>query len=163
MTGAPSPPRRRGGWALAFAAALVLAGGCGGGTPPDTAPVPLAEGAAGGQPWRLDGRRLAGQLCVSLVLVGLDQPPVGRCGIERTSLRHLEPVTTTVGGRLLVFSALPERARRVRLDGSDTSIQVEPARQAPGFPGRFLLVDLDLRRPPVTVRVFGDGGRAVVT
>ncbi len=125
--------------------------------------MPLADGAADGLAWRLEGRRFAGLPCVTLIHVGLDRPPFGGCGIQRTPLRHLEPVTVTIGSRLLVFSPLPERARRVRLDGADTSILVEPARQAPGFPGRFLLADLDRGQEPQTVRVFGDGGRAVVT
>lgn len=131
--------------------------------PADTPMVPLAEGRAGDQAWRLEGRRGLGKLCVSLVLVGVERPPAGRCGVTRTELRHLVPVIVTVSTRLLVFSPLPAKARRVRLDSGDGTIVVEPARSAPGFPGRFFILDRDLDDPPVTVRVFGEGGRAVVT
>ncbi|MEO5680116.1 MAG: hypothetical protein ABIS47_10650 [Acidimicrobiales bacterium] len=142
--------------------ALGLAAGCGAGAGADTAPVVLAEGVAGGQPWRLEGHRAGGQLCSSLVLVGVDEPPAGRCGLPRTSQRLLDPVTAAFAGRLVVFSALPARARRVRLDGADASLDVEPARAAPGFPGRFFVADLDPATAPVTVRLFAEGGRAVV-
>lgn len=143
-------------------AALGLAAGCGPGTRPDTALVVLAEGVAGGQTWRLDGRRAGGRLCSTLVLVGVDQTASERCGFPRTTDRLLSPVAVSLGGRLVVFSALPGRARRVRLDGADGSLDVEPARLAPGFPGRFFVADLDPAAGPVTVRLFADGGRSVV-
>lgn len=148
-------------WALCLLVLGALAG-CRE-TPADTPLVPLAEGRAGDQAWRLEGRRGLGQLCVSLVLVGVERPPAGRCGVMRNQLRHLVPVVVTVSTRLLVFSPLPAEARRVRLDSGDGTIVVEPARSAPGFPGRFFVVDRDLDDPPFEVRAFGDGGRAVVT
>jgi hypothetical protein len=147
--------------ALGLGAQATLAG-CGG-APADTATVLLTEGRAGSQPWRLEGRRAHGQPCVSLVLPGVDRPPEDRCGVMRNGLRQLEPDTVTVDGRLLVFSPLTGRARRVRLDELDGTIMVEPARQASGFPARFFLVDLEPAHKPLAVRVFGEGGRAVVT
>lgn len=122
----------------------------------------LAEGLVGDQPWRLEGRRLGGQPCLSLELVGLDRPPVRGCSVRRTPLRHLSPVTVPAGGRVLVFSAVEASARRVRLDGADGSIRIEPARQAPGFPARFFVVEVAAGEDPLTVRAFADGGRAVV-
>jgi hypothetical protein len=148
---------------LLLVLALVLAAGCDDSVPPDTEPVLLTTGQAGGQGWRLEGRRLKGELCVSLSLDGVDRPPAGRCGVRRTPLRHLDPVSITVGGRVLAFSAVPSRSVRVRLDTASGAIRIEPARLAAGFPARFFLVDLDPREAPVTVRVFADGGRAVVT
>lgn len=147
---------------MALVAALPL-GSCGGGSLADTATVPLAEGRAGDQAWRLEGRRLDGQPCTVLVLVGIDRPPVGRCGVRRTPLRHVDPVTLTVGGRQLVFSPLTTAARRVRVDTVDGTIRMEPARTAAGFPARFFVVDLDPGNGPQTVRVFAERGRAVVT
>lgn len=144
---------------LLLAAALA---GCGD-TPPDTPMVPLAEGQAGDQAWRLEGQRRLGQACASLILVGVDRPPVGRCGVRRTELRHLDPIAVTVGTRLLVFSPLPSKARRVRLDSGDGTIRVEPARTAPAYPARFFVVDRDPDDAPMHVRVFGEGGRAVVS
>jgi hypothetical protein len=154
-------PRRRFQLAIVLAAGLGLVGGCGRGVPSDTAPVLLAEGQAGAQPWRLEGRRQQGEPCATLVLVGLGRPPVERCGMRRTKLRHLEPVSVTVGGRLLVFAPVPARARRVRLDLADGAIRIEPARTATGFPARFFVVEL--QRPAETVRVFAEGGRAIVS
>jgi len=142
---------------------LVLAASCGGSKPPDTNLVPLAEGKAGDQTWRLEGQRLGGQLCVSLVLPSIDRPPAGRCGIRRTPLRHLDPVTVMVGSRRVVFSPLPRPTQRVRIDGGDGAIRIEPARSAAGFPARFFVVDLDRNDNPMAVRAFGRGGRAVVT
>ena len=49
------------------------------------------------------------------------------------------------------------------LDSGDGSLHVQPAAAAPGFPGRSFVVDLDQATIPVEVRVFGDGGRAIVT
>ena len=123
----------------------------------------VAEGRAGEQPWRLMGRRQGGRPCLSLVIVGPNREDAGRCGIRRTPLRHLDPVTVPVGSRLVVFSPLPSRARRVRVDTADGAIRLEPARAAAGFPDRFFVLDLDLENPPVAVRAFADGGRAVVT
>jgi hypothetical protein len=140
----------------------VTAAGCGS-TPADTPTVLLAEGVAGDQAWRLEGRRALGKPCASLVLAGLDKPPIGRCGVERTELRHVDPVAVTVGDRLLVFSPLPAKARRVRFDSGDGTILVEPAGTAPGYPARFFIVDRDPSDPPLNVRAFGEGGRAVVT
>ncbi len=148
--------------ALALALAAFLGAGCGAGRPADTPIVFLADGRAGRQPWRLEGQRRGGKPCVSLFVEGLDRPVSARCGIQRTPLRHLDPVTVTVASRLLVFSALEAQARRVRLDQPNGSIRMEPARSAPGFPSRFFLVDLDPDDPPLAVRAFGDGGRAVV-
>lgn len=128
----------------------------------DTPEVLLAEGQAGDRRWRLAGRRLAGEPCVSLVVAGEGEATTDRCGIRRTDLRHLVPLTSVVGGRLLVFSALEARARRVRLDHPDGTIRIEPAHSAAGFPARFFLVELDPADQPLTVRAFGDGGRAVV-
>jgi len=150
-------------WAI-IGAGLVLAAGCGGGaSQPDTGRVLLAEGRVGDESWRLEGRREGGQLCTSLVLAGLPEPAVDRCGLRRTPLRHLDAPAIAVGGRLLVFSALPAKARRVRIDGGDGSLHVQPAAVADGFPGLFFVVDLDPVTDPVTVRVFADGGRAIVT
>ena len=143
--------------------ALGLAGACGGAEPADTAPVPVAEGMAGEQAWRLVGRRQGGQPCLSLVIVRANREEAGRCGVRRTPLRHLDPVTVPVGPRLVVFSPLSDRARRVRVDTADGAIRIEPARAAAGFPARFFVVDLDLENPPMAVRVFAEGGRAVVT
>ena len=148
-------------WALCLLVLGALAG-CRK-TPADTPMVPLAEGRAGDQAWRLEGRRGLGQLCVSLVLVGVERPPAGRCGVTRNQLRHLVPVVVTVSTRLLVFSPLPGTARRVRLDSGDGTIRVEPAGSAPGFPARFFLAERDPDDRPIDVRAFGDGGRAVVT
>jgi len=101
--------------------------------------------------------------CTLLFLGGSDQATNARCGVRRTPLRHLDPVVLGVGTRLLVFSPLPAGARRVRVDGADGSIRVEPARVATGFPGRFFVVDLPTDSPPTQVQAFADGGRAVVT
>ena len=146
-------------------AALSVAAGCGGGDgpPPDTPPVLLAEGSSGGQAWRLGGRREGGRLCTSLALAGSEEPADSRCGLRRTPLRHLDAPVIFVEDRLLVFSALPQQARRVRLDGADGSLHVEEGRDAAGFPGRFFVAEIDGSAYPVTVRVFGDGGRAIVT
>jgi len=65
------------------------------------------------------------------------------------------------GGRVLVFSPLPAGARRVRLDATDGSIRIEPARTAPGFPARFFVIDLDPAERPQDVRAFTQGGRMV--
>ena len=156
------------GWghrgARAGLAALALAAGCrGDDRPPDTPTTTLAEGRVGERPWRLDGRRADGQLCTALVLEGIPDPIAPRCGLRRTALRHLEPAVVEVEGRLLVFSALPERARRVRADLVDGSLRVTPAQAAPGFPGRYFVLELDPDERPFAVRVFGDGGRAIVT
>lgn len=143
--------------------ASVLLVGCGGAVEPaDTPPVLLAEGRVGQQPWRLDGRRTDGRLCTSLVVGDGDEPTDSRCGLRRTPLRHLDAPSIAVDGRLLVVSALPERARRVRIDGADGSLLVEEARDAPGFPGRFFVADLDQAAEPVTVRIFAGGGRPVI-
>ena len=145
-------------------AALTVAAGCGGGAPAaDTPPVLLAEGFIGGQAWRLDGRREGGRLCTSLVLADAEEPADSRCGLRRTPLRHLDAPAIFVEDRLLVFSALPQQARRVRIDGADGSLHVEEGRDAAGFPGRFFVADVDASAYPVTIRVFGDGGRAIVT
>jgi hypothetical protein len=136
---------------------------CAGGDRPDTSTVVLTEGQVGDQRWRLEGRRLDGEPCTSLVLVGVDRPPIDRCGVRRTTLRHLDPAAVNVGDRRLVFSALPPAARRVRIDTVDGTIRMEPARTAPGFPGRFFVLDLDQRDGLVAVRVFAERGRAVVT
>ncbi len=146
---------------VALVAALTF-GSCGGSLS-DTATVLLAEGRAGDQPWRLEGRRLDGKPCAFLVLVGGDRPPVGRCGVSRTPLRHVDPVSVPVGGRQLVFSPLTIDARRVRVDTVDGTIRIEPARTAAGFPARFFVADLDPGNGPATVRVFAERGRAVVT
>ena len=145
-------------------AGVLLGAGCGSGAaPPDTRRVVLAEGRAGELAWRLEGQRTGGQLCTALVLVGLERPADSRCGLRRTVLRHLDAAAIAVGGRLLVLSAFPSRARRVRIDGGDGSLHVQAAEAAPGFPGRYFVVDLDQATIPVEVRVFGDGGRAIVT
>lgn len=144
---------------------LVLASaaaGCGRGGPAGTAPVVLTEGRAGEQAWRLEGQRLGGDPCVSLLLLGQDRPRAGRCGVRRTALRHLDPVTATVEGRVLAFSPLPTSARRVRLDGADGSIRILPARRAAGFPARFFVADLTPGSEPTAVRVFAEHGRAVI-
>jgi len=157
------PPVRPGPGSFVLGLVLAIVAGCGGSEVPDTAPAPLAEGRAAGVPWRLEGRRHAGQPCISLLFAGAAQSTPERCGIRRTSLRHLEPITARVGDRLLVFSPLAGGARRVRLDAADGSIRLEPARQEPGFPGRFFVADLDPGLAPVVVRAFAGGGRAVVT
>lgn len=146
----------------ALAAVAAAAAGCGEAAPPDTAAVLLSDVRLGGDPWRLEGRRLGGRLCAELWTASLPTPVTGRCGLERTPLRHLDPVTVTVGGRLVLFSALPSAARRVRIDGADGSLHIEPARTAAGFPGRWFLISFDPAVEPVTVRIFADGGRAVV-
>lgn len=92
---------------------------------------------------------------------GLDAPVAERCGLVRNALRHLEPVSLVFNGRLVLFSALPSTAQRVRIDGASGSLHIQPARQAPGYPGRFFIVDLDPTEAPVTVRIFGRGGRAI--
>lgn len=141
----------------------VLAGGCRPAGPPDTPTVVLADGRAGDQPWRLEGRRTAGRPCLFLLVPGTDQPVDSHCGIRAADLRHLSPNLAVVGGRLLAFSAVAARARRVRLDGADGSITIVPARPARGFPARFFVADLDPGHPPLVVRVFAGGGRAVPT
>ena len=169
MTTGRSRRSRRGrrGRAQAIAAAAALGAaalaGCGGATPPDTVPVLLTEGTTGGEAWRLEGWRAEGQPCVALVAQDADRPMAERCGIWRTPQRHLNPVVAGLGDRILVFSALAADARRVRLDGNDGSIRVETAQSAAGFADRFFVVDLAVDNRPVAVRVFGDGGRAVVT
>ena len=140
---------------------LVLPGGCRRADRPDTPTVVLADGTAGDQLWRLEGRRLGGAPCVELVLPGVAEAPTGGCGTRRTTLRHLQPHRAIVGGRLLVFSPVAARARRVRLDSGAGSIPILPARVATGFPVRFFLADLDPGHDPLYVRVFADGGRAV--
>lgn len=147
---------------LALATAGSAATGCRDPARPDTTPVVLTDGTAGGQRWRLEGRRLGGQPCVTLVVEGREVPAVERCGIRRTAPRTLEPAGVTVGGRLLVFSPLVARARRVRLDHADGALRIVPARSTPGFPARFFLADLDPADDPVAVAVFAQGGRAVV-
>lgn len=99
---------------------------------------------------------------MTLVVEGRGGPPAERCGVVRTSLRTIEPATVTVGGRLLVFSPVEARARRVRLDHAGGAIRIVPARSAPGFPARFFLADLDPEDDPSAVRAFAEGGRAVV-
>jgi hypothetical protein len=148
---------------VALTLGLAASGACGAGTPADAVPVLLSEGRSGQQAWRLEGRRTRGAPCVSLTLDGSPGPAVDWCGIRRTDLRHIEPAVAPVGDRLLVFSSLPARARRVRFDGSDGSIRIEPARTAPGFPARFFVIDVDPAQPPAAVRAFAEGGRAVVT
>lgn len=147
--------------AVALALAFVAAG-CGTDEPPDTAPVLLAEGRVGDRAWRLEGRRLGGEPCVSLVLDGGERPAPERCGIRRTQMRHLDPVFVPVGDRVLAYSPLVEKARRVRLDGVDRTIKVVPARQAPGFPARFFLTELGRGGELTTVRVFAKRGRSLI-
>jgi len=159
VTGARLDRKVRAG--VALVAGLALLGGCGQAKPADTSPVLLAEGRVGDQPWRLEGRRMGGEPCASLLLVGSDGPAADRCGIRSTPLRHLDPVNVSAGGRVLVFSPLPDGARRVRLDAPDGSIRLEPARTAPGFPARFFVVDLDPKESPKEVRAFAQDGRMV--
>lgn len=142
---------------------VTMAAACGRSSAPDTPPVTLTEGRVGDEAWRLEGRRLDGRPCASLFLVGADKPAASRCGIERDDVRHLKPVLAIFASRLFVFSAVPARARRVRVDGPDGSIRIEPAREAAGFPARFFVIDVDPADRPSDVLVFGDGGRAVVT
>jgi hypothetical protein len=158
----PGTRRFRRALAVALVGALAVVS-CGGGDPADTPTVVLAEGQAGDQRWRLEGRRLRGEPCTFLVLVGVDRPPIDRCGVRRTPLRHLDPAAVNVGQRRLVFSPLPGAARRVRIDTVDETIRMEPARTAPGFPGRFFVVELGLQDGLVAVRVFAERGRAIVT
>jgi len=144
----------------ATATSLVLAG-CTEATPPNSALVVLGDLRIGGEQWRLEGRRTDGRLCTALLAEGTTDPITGRCGLERTALRHLQPSLVALGGRIVLFSALPAAARRVRIDGGDGLLRVEAAQQVPGFPGRFFLTDLDPAVGPVTIRIFGEGGRAI--
>jgi len=141
------------GWAVA---------GCGSSTPPDTATVLLTEVRVPGDAWRLEGRRRDGKLCAALRIDSLTEPIAARCGVVRTELRHLEPSTAGLGNEVVLFSALPSAARRVRIDGADGSLHIVPAGTAPGFPGRFFSAVLDTATTPQTVRIFDDGGRAVI-
>lgn len=152
-----------GPWLTTLVAAVApWAAGCGSSTPPDTPTVVLADVPVEGDVLRLEGRRGDGQLCAALRVDSLTEPVAARCGLVRTALRHLEPVTTGVGDKVVLFSALPSAARRVRIDGGDGSVQVVSARSAPGFPGRFFVAVLDSATTPQTVRIFADGGRAVI-
>ena len=130
--------------------------------PPDTPTVVLTDVPIGGDVGRLEGRRGDGQLCAALRVDSLIEPVAARCGLVRTVLRHLEPVTADVGDKVVLFSPLPSAARRVRIDGADGSLHIVPARIAPGFPGRFFSAVLDPAMTPATVRIFADGGRAVI-
>lgn len=158
-----------GGWRRRLlpilALAVVLAGlgaGYGPGDPADTAVVILTEGRTGEQAWRLEGQRRGGDACVSLVLAGQDRPAADRCGMRRTTERRLDPAIAAVDERLLVFSPVASRARRVRLDGADGSIRILPARRAPGFPARFFVADVEPRSQPIAVRVFAEHGRSII-
>jgi len=148
--------------AVAAAATSHAVGGCTDATPPDRPLVVLGDLRIGAEQWRLEGRRTDGRLCTALLAEGTTDPITGRCGLERTALRHLQPSLVALRGRVVLFSALPAAARRVRIDGGDGLLCVEPARQAPDFPGRFFLTDLDPAVGPVTVRIFGEGGRAIL-
>lgn len=147
---------------LVAAAVPWAVAGCGSSTPSDTPTVVLADVPVEGDVWRLEGRRGGGQLCAALRVDSLTEPVAARCGLVRTEMRHLEPVTAGVGGKVVLFSALPSAARRVRIDGGDGSLQVFPARTAPGFPGRFFVAVLDSATTQQTVRIFAEGGRAVI-
>ncbi len=147
---------------LAASVAGLAVTGCGSATPPDTATVLLTDVRVDDGAWRLEGRRRDGQLCATLRVDSLTEPVAARCGLVRTELRHLEPVTVALGGEVVLFSALPSAARRVRIDGADGSLHIVPADTAPGFPGRFFSAVLDPATSPQTVRIFADGGRAVV-
>jgi len=147
--------------AVAATATSLVLGGCTEATPPDSPLVVLGDLRIGGEQWRLEGRRTDGRLCTALLAEGTTDPITGRCGLERTALRHLQPSLVALGGRIVLFSALPAAARRVRIDGGDGLLLVETARQAPDFPGRFFLTDLDPAVGPVTIRIFGEGGRAI--
>lgn len=141
---------------------LGVAVGYGQVDPADTPPVVLIEGTTGQQGWRLEGRRLGGDPCVSLALAGQDRPAAQGCGIRRTEQRHLDPIVASVGERVLVFSPLPARARRVRFDSADGTIRMLPADRAAGFPARFFLTDMAPGDEPSAVRVFADHGRSVI-
>jgi len=126
----------------------------------DTPWVLLATVQPDGREWEMRGARRAGSLCVTLR--GADGVLGERCGEERTALRTWEVSTFSAGSRVVVFAPLPPRARRVRLDGLDGSLMVVEAQTAPGFPGRFLLAEVDAAATPKEVRVFAAHGRAVV-
>jgi hypothetical protein len=147
---------------LAVTAAGLAVTGCGSATPPDTPTVVLADVRVPGDAWLLEGRRRDGQLCAALRIDSLTEPIAARCGVVRTELRHLEPVTAGIGDEVVLFSALPSAARRVRIDGADGSLHIVPASTAPGFPGRFFSAVLDPATSPQTVRIFADRGRAVI-
>jgi len=147
--------------AVAATATSLAMAGCGGAAPPDSPLVVLGDLRIGAEQWRLEGRRTDGRLCTALLAEGTTDPITRRCGLERTALRHLQPSLVALGGRIVLFSALPAQSRRVRIDGGEGLVRIEPARQAPDFPGRFFLTDLDPAVGPVTVRIFGDGGRAI--
>jgi hypothetical protein len=147
-----------------FAAALVLltglVAGCAADAVPDTQPVVLGTTGPPGEAWELVGARRGGRLCATLRRTG--EALSERCGEEATSIRTWEVSTTAYESRVVVFAPLPTRAIHVRLDGLDGSITVVDARTAPGFPGRFLLTEVDANATPKSVRVFGIHGRAVV-
>ncbi len=147
---------------LAASVAGLAITGCGSATPPDTTTVALTDVPVDDGAWRLEGRRRDGQLCATLRIDSLTEPVAARCGLVRTELRHLEPVTAGIGDKVVLFSPLPSAARRVRIDGADGSLHIVVAGTAPGFPGRFFSAVLDPAITPATVRIFADGGRAVI-
>jgi len=147
---------------LAASAAALAIYGCGSATPPDTATVVLADVRVPGDAWLLEGQRRDGQLCAALRIDSLTEPIAAQCGLVRTELRHLEPVTAGVGDKVVLFSPLPSAARRARIDGADGSLHIVVAGTAPGFPSRFFSAVLDPAITPATVRIFAEGGRAVI-
>lgn len=141
--------------------AAALGGACSGGDGPprDAPPVVLARTGPDAA-WELRGERRAGVTC--LALREADVVLEERCGATATDLRTWEVSTVSYGNRVVVFAPLPANAVHVRLDGLDQSVHVVDARAADGFPGRFLLDDVDSDATPQVVRVFASHGRALV-
>jgi hypothetical protein len=125
----------------------------------DTRPVRLGSAGPGGA-WEVVGSRRGGVLCTTLR--SGDRVQGERCGAEATDRKTWEVLTVGYASRVVVIAPLPSSAVHVRLDGVDGSIVVVDARTAAGFPGRFLLTEVESSATPAAVRVFGRNGRAVV-
>jgi hypothetical protein len=139
-------------------ASTGCSGGSGAGHPADTPPVRLGNAGPAGA-WEVVGSRRGGVLCTTVLSGGVVQGE--RCGIEATEQKTWEVLTIGYTTRVIVTAPLPTSAVHIRLDGVDGSIVVLDAQTAAGFPGRFLLTEVDSSATPAAARVFGRHGRAL--
>jgi hypothetical protein len=138
----------------ALLAGLAVLASCGSARPPDTAPVPLAQGTG----YSVVGQRLGGRRCAALVVEG-QTAPLQRCGHPLRKDRRWDVGDVVVGQVQVVYAPMPPAAVRVRLDTSDGFLREVEARSAPGFPGRFFVLELPPDLAIRDVRAFAAGGR----